>query len=48
MYEQVISVAPTNPYGFGNYADFLWAVREEHDRAEEMYRRAVDADSDRG
>ena len=48
MYRRAIDADPTDARALRNYADFLWTVRNDHDRAEEMYRRAIDAEILRG
>ena len=48
MYRRAISADPTDARTLRNYADFLWTIRNDRDRAEEMYRKAIDAASDRG
>jgi len=48
MYLRAIKTDPADVRSLRNYADFLWTIRNDRDRAEEMYRKAIDADSDRG
>eukprot|EP00250_Pteridium_aquilinum_P015281 c22490_g1_i1 orf=319-2097(+) len=40
-YQYAISSDSTNPMLLANYAQFLFLVRKDHDRAEELFRRAV-------
>ena len=44
MFEQAINVDPTNAINLGNYANFLWTIRSDHDQAQDMYDRAIKAD----
>ena len=44
LFEAGVEHFPDEPGLLGNYANFLKAVRGEHDRAEHMYERAIAAD----
>ena len=44
MYERAIDADPNNARNLSNYANFLWTIRHDYDRAEVMYERAIDAD----
>eukprot|EP00262_Sarcandra_glabra_P004208 TRINITY_DN1517_c4_g1_i1.p1 TRINITY_DN1517_c4_g1~~TRINITY_DN1517_c4_g1_i1.p1 ORF type:complete len:574 (+),score=58.78 TRINITY_DN1517_c4_g1_i1:465-2186(+) len=41
LYQQAISQEPQNPLLLSNYAQFLYLVVHDHDRAEEYFKRAV-------
>ena len=46
MYERAIEADPTNARNLSNYALFLEKVRRDYGRAQAMYERAIEADSD--
>ncbi|OVA17642.1 Tetratricopeptide repeat-containing domain [Macleaya cordata] len=41
MYQQALSQEPSNPLLLSNYAQFLYLVVHDHDRAEEYFKRAT-------
>ncbi|HKO38166.1 MAG TPA: tetratricopeptide repeat protein [Solirubrobacterales bacterium] len=46
LHEQSIAADPDDPNVLSSYAVFLASVREDHDRAEEFFKRAVELDPD--